>query len=309
MSVDPLASSFPWNSTYAFAENDVIRNIDLDGLEKWDAVQKQYVDDEYGGSFQHVTDDLYIYSRVVANKRTGQDETAFWINDGNGTPFKRIISERTEELKFSHLQTGTGYGLSVNQYIARQEGEFSKGVKNITSGALAFGFTPLLAAYGSAAGIGNIVGGSITGLKALAVGSTTERGIAGAADIITQLPLNAATGSDFNFASTASAITFPKQYALAGALGGGVSLTFTVDENGRSRVNPGFNTTGLITGGISGFAGGKLGDGVDDIFSPGRDGVAAQNFFKSLFGLFSGSAAAIVNDANKEKNEADDKSN
>tara|TARA_R110002020_G_scaffold85229_3_gene210492 strand:+ start:23948 stop:24700 length:753 start_codon:yes stop_codon:yes gene_type:complete len=32
--VDPLAEDFPWNSPYAFAENDVIRNVDLDGLEK-----------------------------------------------------------------------------------------------------------------------------------------------------------------------------------------------------------------------------------------------------------------------------------
>ena len=35
LSVDPLANSYPWNSTYAFAENDVIRCIDLDGLEKY----------------------------------------------------------------------------------------------------------------------------------------------------------------------------------------------------------------------------------------------------------------------------------
>ena len=35
LSVDPLAKSYPWNSTYAFAENDVIRAIDLDGLEKF----------------------------------------------------------------------------------------------------------------------------------------------------------------------------------------------------------------------------------------------------------------------------------
>jgi RHS repeat-associated protein len=34
LSVDPLAKSYPWNSTYAFAENDVIRCIDLDGGEK-----------------------------------------------------------------------------------------------------------------------------------------------------------------------------------------------------------------------------------------------------------------------------------
>jgi len=31
LSVDPLAASYPWNSTYAFAENRVIDGIDLEG--------------------------------------------------------------------------------------------------------------------------------------------------------------------------------------------------------------------------------------------------------------------------------------
>ncbi len=34
LSVDPLSKEYPWNSTYCFAENDVIRNVDLDGAEK-----------------------------------------------------------------------------------------------------------------------------------------------------------------------------------------------------------------------------------------------------------------------------------
>ncbi len=34
LSVDPLTKEYPWNSTYAFAENDPINFIDLDGLEK-----------------------------------------------------------------------------------------------------------------------------------------------------------------------------------------------------------------------------------------------------------------------------------
>jgi len=34
LSLDPLASDYPWNSPYAFAENDVIRSVDLDGQEK-----------------------------------------------------------------------------------------------------------------------------------------------------------------------------------------------------------------------------------------------------------------------------------
>jgi RHS repeat-associated protein len=34
LSVDPLFKEYPWNSTYAFAENDVIRAVDLEGKEK-----------------------------------------------------------------------------------------------------------------------------------------------------------------------------------------------------------------------------------------------------------------------------------
>jgi RHS repeat-associated protein len=33
-SVDPLFKEYTWNSSYAFAENDVIRHVDLEGLEK-----------------------------------------------------------------------------------------------------------------------------------------------------------------------------------------------------------------------------------------------------------------------------------
>ena len=33
LSVDPLTPIYPWNSTYAFAEGDVIRSIDVDGLD------------------------------------------------------------------------------------------------------------------------------------------------------------------------------------------------------------------------------------------------------------------------------------
>ncbi len=39
-SVDPLASSYPWNSTYAFAENRPIDGIDLEGLEHYNVTTK-----------------------------------------------------------------------------------------------------------------------------------------------------------------------------------------------------------------------------------------------------------------------------
>jgi RHS repeat-associated protein len=45
LSVDPLNSEYPWNSTYSYAEGDVIRSIDLDGLEKYVVVNNY---DKYG---------------------------------------------------------------------------------------------------------------------------------------------------------------------------------------------------------------------------------------------------------------------
>ncbi len=32
--VDPLTADYPWNSPYAFSENDLIRAVELEGLEK-----------------------------------------------------------------------------------------------------------------------------------------------------------------------------------------------------------------------------------------------------------------------------------
>lgn len=43
LSVDPIFRDFPWNSPYAFAENDVISSIDLDGLEKYKVGKNNYL--------------------------------------------------------------------------------------------------------------------------------------------------------------------------------------------------------------------------------------------------------------------------
>lgn len=42
LSVDPLTKSYPYLTPYAFAENDVISSIDLDGLEKYRIVSRSF---------------------------------------------------------------------------------------------------------------------------------------------------------------------------------------------------------------------------------------------------------------------------
>ena len=43
LSVDPLFKSYPWNSSYAFAENEPISNIDLDVLEKYKVTVRTFL--------------------------------------------------------------------------------------------------------------------------------------------------------------------------------------------------------------------------------------------------------------------------
>ena len=60
LSVDPLSAEYPWNSSYAYAENDVIRSIDLEGAEKY--VRTHYytqTDFKNGSILGTTTDDVW----------------------------------------------------------------------------------------------------------------------------------------------------------------------------------------------------------------------------------------------------------
>ena len=81
-SVDPLTKDYPWNSPYAFAENDVIRAIDIEGLEKWINNQSQlvygpysleYVDQNKMKSLQSVLQS----DRLVEAVENAQTSTTF----------------------------------------------------------------------------------------------------------------------------------------------------------------------------------------------------------------------------------------
>jgi RHS repeat-associated protein len=62
LSVDPLSGEYPWNSTYAFAENSPIAFVDLDGLEKYYAANGQYV-----GQFGSSTEIRVLNGKALQN--------------------------------------------------------------------------------------------------------------------------------------------------------------------------------------------------------------------------------------------------
>lgn len=79
--MDPLAPEYPWNSTYAFAEGDVIRSVDLDGLEKkiviyW-TVQGGGISSLYGGKYSLM--DVTVHS--IDYGFEGQPQTQIYQGD------------------------------------------------------------------------------------------------------------------------------------------------------------------------------------------------------------------------------------
>jgi RHS repeat-associated protein len=118
LSVDPLAREFPWNSTYAFAENDVIRSIDLEGRERSiviydfssDKITKTKLDLPKSGS---------LGNGVLVQSNHG-GETAFYygndIPNANITSFKKAYEGVKTDNQGNHVGYNDSKGLPTIGY-------------------------------------------------------------------------------------------------------------------------------------------------------------------------------------------------
>jgi RHS repeat-associated protein len=82
LSVDPLSKDYPWNSTYAFAENSVIRFIDLEGLEKGDFMLDRMIHDDE--TYLKLQDYKRQQSEMVRDKIIETGKVA-------GTQFMKVV--------------------------------------------------------------------------------------------------------------------------------------------------------------------------------------------------------------------------
>ena len=141
LSVDPLSPDYPWYTPYQFAGNKPIAFSDLDGLEEKDETGV-WRDELWGGTYTHVQDDIYIYQRIVRGKSEFY-HNAFPNQDGG--EWTRIRSRDATFNEYSHLQTGTGAGLSYNGVAGRDQ--WTEDMKNMFAGMIAVGGgAPLIAA-------------------------------------------------------------------------------------------------------------------------------------------------------------------
>jgi RHS repeat-associated protein len=102
LSVDPLSYSYPWNSNFAYAENDVIRSIDLDGCEK----MLMMVHQNSTNSFLTAADLSITLEYMVVTKGRG-DASSLMLDKKQ---FSDIYSKGNCTLYFSELPTSTAPG-------------------------------------------------------------------------------------------------------------------------------------------------------------------------------------------------------
>ena len=100
LSVDPLTEEYPWNSTYAFAENDVIRAIDIEGAEK-------YIKTNY----KNVTGLIYKTSiQCITNNQTGKAiELNFHNAVGKLTTYDVYESDQYDNGKIVDIKRDKNY--------------------------------------------------------------------------------------------------------------------------------------------------------------------------------------------------------
>jgi hypothetical protein len=109
--VDPLAVSYPWNSTFAFAENDVIRAIDLEGLERYVVVTIGSDVKYRGENFVKVFKDVevvHISAEEKVTPRLISELSRISQSDPNGIGFLAIFSHGAGTSFFANSEEG-GY--------------------------------------------------------------------------------------------------------------------------------------------------------------------------------------------------------
>jgi RHS repeat-associated protein len=123
-SVDPIARSFAWNSPYSYAEGDLIRSVDLDGLEKYVvnrivdskgtllSINIQSFTDEngelrdnetYKGNTKLKKADVYVITRLV---KTEQQVGNTQYQDKLTNEQQIVVDQFTEKTKVSKLVEG-----------------------------------------------------------------------------------------------------------------------------------------------------------------------------------------------------------
>jgi RHS repeat-associated protein len=107
-SVDPLKSDYPWNSTYAFAENRVIDGIELEGLE-WQPVDNK--GQNVSKDAPNIADFKWVGYDILTDKKTGKKT----YKTKEGTVANGIVLKLETNNKSQFVVTSNVFSVDANK--------------------------------------------------------------------------------------------------------------------------------------------------------------------------------------------------
>lgn len=153
-SVDPLAAQYPYNSPYAFSENDVIRAIELEGLERLVVTTPVIFGDDQSTTRTQAASDIQRYTaqsgvamrHPVAASRVGSVERGGTNISSVSGRIARHVAENgnmsvdlgSERNAFRHTLWQATITNEFNFEIADRIGNAHEGIKLLQSGEVDF---------------------------------------------------------------------------------------------------------------------------------------------------------------------------
>jgi RHS repeat-associated protein len=111
-SVDPLARKYPWNSPYAFAENDVVSSVELEGLESWQvnaSISATFGGDSRSRGLGYLNFAFGVAGEIPLGKETGLMIAQQWTLRTHAGGLGG--TDQPERMRFQIVvSTGLGYG-------------------------------------------------------------------------------------------------------------------------------------------------------------------------------------------------------
>jgi RHS repeat-associated protein len=123
LSVDPLESEYPWNSSYAFAENTPIAFIDLEGAEKFEATTEAELDNGGTPTGNTIIKLKLNTSETMTEQRKAGMATISWDGGEYTNNFKyQFIQEVLGNSKFLDGDLIRVTGLSADNFVKLNSG-------------------------------------------------------------------------------------------------------------------------------------------------------------------------------------------
>jgi RHS repeat-associated protein len=300
LSVDPLFKEYPWNSPYAFAENEPIANIDLDGAEKMPykspsqlpklgktssyktkmgAGAQVFTAEEWGQKY-NITQMTVYEKSTDAFGQVHHFNTYYFVQD------KSLVADKNTSTlsgtSFQNAGTNWHFYYSTNNGMSTQGGIGQDGAnllgKMAFGGAFAAAASPIIAPYAISYGTSALT--ASTGARFVA--AAADAGVQYAGNLM-EYGLGKQNLNNINWSSSGLAFINPASILTTGV--GGNFLKYTKENGGKeSIVGSKFNLKTSTLSSIVDVGGGKVGNFIQD--------KAKMAGFKNRSGLALGEVAS-----------------